>query len=868
MSELMNPIYVSDLAAYIQRLVKIGSDIKSNAVPAMFRQEKLPQNKREAFSSAVLTAMKYWDEYGQKLRQNIKITDPMTGIRIPQWSNVREWIYANYDYDSVLLLADGIIRGINDRKIKNPDDIISFKDHVCSKAFGNLPDEIPDLLTDVTTATEYKYDQPSTAADVGRFKAIKSYEGLINRHTGMDMYKSIITAVLTTIDNMTDIVKSYENRNVMKTAILNTIVDYAVYSMSVFICRIYAIMAYVYPFISADRSANGTKGYDESVTSASQISDNDVDELVGSNRISKFIDTDDIVYKDLENFDVLKDDLKNLCNRFGTEEIKTFTNALAKDKVFGPLIDNELIRTVHDWRTGTALNMRAQINELHTRIKESMFNSQHALEGTYSPKHQILHAIASMDPVKDVGESVRSMYAFYVEVVGDIRSILQWLSRTGNMDDVDVTARNHAIECSKMILELYREIIGVIVDKCRDIEKHYNDRHDQVARQTMNMLSIRVPGEQKSDISTPDNMMSSIPATTRMPAGVESIYQTQAFESVQLYNEMIKMYPEFANDMYFNEAINIDVIINKLIAALVSVSKKWRYMFNNPKFQEAVKWTTEHEAEIRGWNYSSITMDVLPYKKTITVPANFNNLKLNLSQINDSHLRNHDALQGFIKTLYPSEIVYGWFTDKDENKRKTAPVRYKNLILFFDDPTRCPDSIPATVKQSGNQLRETVGDWIDTMKSSQSVYQEFSKMDHDIDTAVKMLKNKVLTMTRTGSNTSNDQGKNNEDKSNTTPPAVNVSQEQKQGSTTNLHEAGEVSVNNGNQSTPKSDDKTESKDMMIGTAITEISNTVNNIWGALHDIFIEYTMNQYNSLKDLYVSVTNAINNQKAEQTK
>ena len=95
--------------------------------------------------------LKFWEEYGQQCSDVVKTVKCSTQVETIDQQIVKDYLYANYDYASMLPFVDGMIKGATDGTMKKVSDIEDFFNFTTNKAFDNIGQGVGGCLDSVTS---------------------------------------------------------------------------------------------------------------------------------------------------------------------------------------------------------------------------------------------------------------------------------------------------------------------------------------------------------------------------------------------------------------------------------------------------------------------------------------------------------------------------------------------------------------------------------------------------------------------------------------------------------------------------------------------------------------------------------------------
>lgn len=842
-------LYDTKIIDCVRSIQQESYNLKKNIFKNNLMANNVDRNVINQYLIQVNAFLKYWDEYSQDLMSKIKLSKGIEGVYSIDFQWVKEMLYANYDYASILPFVDGIIKGISSDKFQVPDDIEDFKYHIISKAFKDLPNEIGAVVDSVTISEArngISIYRKSSKTDAKLFDSIRSY-AIFNQRDRKELYKAI-SACIEFITDQQNMLKYFKPNNTkMFISIINNIVDYITYSIVVYACRIYLISSYAYPFIEETGEIRESVSTEELKTASGEIK---------YNEITIFRNTDDIICRDPDNTKKFIEIFISFIKEIGAEPIigtyrpsygENYLNSIKNSETnkFCSQLNSNTLFLFLDHRSGLFHindNMSKTINELNQLIKELVFNSDQGMQGTSSPKQQLFHVIRGVtcdNNLKSYQELALDLYLFSVGILGNVKFVINYLTKFRNSErqypQYNTTALNLASESIKIMTEFYRDLTTVISHKARDIEMKINELRSKDIDVTLDKLKLNVD----PIAGTNNNMMVAVPDTTRIPIELMDIYDAPTFESLELYDEYVKFTLNAYSEMYFSEAFNIGNVVNTIISKIMAAIKRLQAFWNDKTVQHAFKWVRDHEQELLSMDFSAGKMEkVALYKKNVQLPKNFNNLSNNLKTFSEKNISSSEEADKFIKSLYPDEIIFNWFNKETNDDKNNGATLYKNFILYYD-MNEVKSELPGFKELSGASLSTAVKDWITTVKGIEETVKGFSKIGTDINSSMNVMKNKLTSISNSSANVSGGNASGapdiskigNEENKPGTPPNQNTP-------TTPAPQPKEQEENNNG--------------VVVSNIVTRVASAIDHLYVPLQPIFIEYIKAMYKYLQEAY----------------
>jgi hypothetical protein len=835
-------LYDNNISSSIRELVEESSYLKSRVFKSIISGEIFKSNSSLDYKRFVSDFIESWTNYAEDLVEKMKTANGVAGISTVNYNFAKEYIYAKDDYASVLQFADGVVKGIKDNKFKDPDDVEDFFVFMVQKAFHEKGDSVASVL-DSVLINGISVDMISNTSDYDAkmFDTVKKYQ-MFNSRDPKELNKAIDKVVDFLTDEMGDIIRDLKHNNMkMFVSMVNNIIEYITYSLTIYATRIYLISQYAYPFINGYKET--VRPVSESVGEKTELGESDIainvmhsaSELLCRDytKTKEFLNTFDAFIKSIGADPLFGVDKPKPCSY----QFKTLLN---DDNVFSSkLIGNALFEYITSFEMYPLDSNRNEwFTEMNHILKEYIYNNTHAIEVSHTPKHEILHVIRGAEYDKTVNGYQKLAKDLYVLTCNILNGISRYINHLENWIEVDHVTFNYntsmindVAENIKMLKDLYVEFATIFLHKARDIELEFNYLKKANIAKIENEISIKIPN-QKSELDYDYNMMNAVPDTTRLPIDLMDLYDLPTFESLELYDDYLRSLPGMEDDSYLSEAVNISSIINAIFSRIKSVFNRFASFISDKKFEAARKWVIDHQNDILSLDYTGKEIYVLPYKQNVTLPAGYNNLIEKLKAFDEKNVESDVARTEFIKSLYPSEAIYNWFYGNETDK--SGPEMYRNHILFYD-LNEVKKEIPAAVAINGQTLHNALSNWITTMRQAPDTLNEFKRIKDQIETAVNGVKSKMVSIENTAK-----QKEMNDDKE-TNPPSM-TSDKKEEG------EAKPIEV----PPTTKEGDNKSSATSGNEALLVEIQTTIMRLWGSLASTFIHYYLTEYKYIKDAY----------------
>lgn len=740
------------------KLLKQGVSQVKDAINDRFQTENFMDtiNKDHSgvkeFLRNVNDFLKMWTEYSEQIQTQLKDIDLQQldlGFKVFQYEYIKEFVYGNYDYASVMKFVDGLIQGIEMESMDSPEAIEQFKTHTISLAFGNQADSVMGLLDSVLTANNATNMKPADQMDVTLFNNVKHYNYLFKRSDRVELYRAIDGTIKFILDN--EVIKEEVNHQNAKLfiAFLTSSVEYMIYSMTAYATRIYVIGQYVASFNSESKRINPAVGGEPGPTSVMESAgqmyngpDNftpeQFSEYINGHTSTTFQTADEITFKDHTKLDAFLKLFETFLGNIGATIPEKYQQDVEKNnKMMSSLKENNLLFELicgHKISPGNTM-------EFHQALKSAMFNPHHGLGGTVTPKHEFLKVIRETSygtSSNDLKTHATALFEFARCTMGKlsnaIKSVISQKDCSYSRDNQGLMENKTMGESLTFLGSLYSELAWAFAQQTRYIEQSINEANLKSNDEVFQMVALKIPAF-RSDINKNDAMNMSIPVTTRGLDKDIDLNELYLFEQYEMFDRYLRSLPEFGDEWYLSEA-GVSTFANTIKAGFEALWNMVVNFFNGQHFQRARQWVLDNEEGINqlinnASAFNNKSIKALPYKDVITIQDDVvNNLK-KLGNFNPSeHLNDVDA---FITSLYPSADVQGWFDGGN------GPVKWKNHILFQDLAAQPSTQEPSEIPISGADLHKKFGIWVNAVKEAPNIFKGLTDAHNGIRAASKQL---------------------------------------------------------------------------------------------------------------------------------
>lgn len=846
------------ISNYIHELVREGGSIKNEIFKSVIMKKDLDKRKVQQYLGYVNSFLRYWDEYASSLYEEMKKSNGIEGVKTIPYERIRDFVYAKNDYASVLEFLDGMIK-ITKKEGTKVDDITDFMDHTLSKAFPDREDSVAGLLDNALDLCSYDSKIIVDKSSSSKYSTVKSYN-IFDRRERSIIYKAVEKTIDYMVHDITNHSVELSKDMKMFVSIINNIVEYINYTLTAFATRIYVISSYASPFIiAAVENADGPK-----YEAAANIESNP--DIV----INVLSTTDEIVCRDFDKFSDFAEAIDTFIKAAGIDLGQTPEGSCCPRITFqhigdstmnanpfcSKLISNRLYQFLTKDLSWGLFDGNRQVGaeELNAEIRALIYNPTQGIQGTSSPKQEILQVIKNINPKEETLEGYKELFkdfsVFGLNILFKVKDLTERMIRlksdNGDYPRFHVTAVNRISESMKIVAELYRDLATAILYRARDLEMIINTLRNAEIEKTFSSLKLNVLGSNKKDVSPDDNNMSGVPDTTRIPLELMDIYSSPTFEYLQMLDEYTKHEYGLEDDPYFAEgyyaeAVSVGDIVNKIMSVLAAARKRFDTFFNNKSFVAAYKWVQQHQNELTSMTFTG-ALKVLPYTKDINID-HIPSLIASINSFNEKDVASTDAMNEFIKKLY---LVKGksmqdlFNTEKFDEK--TAGALYTNFVLFGKDPlVKENATIEPILLDSSEKIKQQLPNWIDNVSKAEQTHKSLLDTSKRIETAVNSLKSKVVSIQGTPSSSSTPSQKDE-------APALNGGNDNtKPGST-----ASSSTTQSTSNTQQQKDDMGGGKQASLDKLLVEIASATNKMWDGLYYPITKAMKDQYQYIKEAY----------------
>jgi len=743
----------TDLRKSVHEITKAASKLKQNIFKAVIMSEDINKDVIKDYMGEVSSFLNMWSEYADKITDGMNSCDPSEGPYAIEYKDVKSYLYCKYDFASIILFADGIFKGITNHKFTESDDIEDYFEYIVNKAFKGRADSVAGLLDEVfTLGNEFSPRKKASKAEAALFKSI-SGKDLFEKMDVKEIYKSIEKTAEYIIYDLNKHLQIRSIEPKLMISVINHVVEYMNYVLTAYATRIYTISQYVCPYIFFRSYNESVKSHIKSVPSDNEITVmRDANEIIFKD-IHKLVEVSQVYEKFLKSIGSYNffADKRDSFNPAGVPELAELENNYFGSK----LISNELREFLSNRLYADQLYSR-NFQDL-VRIKDSLnamtLSPKHAIENVTTSKQEMLHVIRGTKPEKETIEGYQKLASdlgeFIIQMLSKLKMsfhiIEDFMNHESNNPKHNNSALTTATELAKNILELYKELNVAFLYKARDIEMKINEIRNIKIANTINDLTIKIPGGEKSDFSSSHNMMSGVPELTRIPLDLIDDYSLPSLEEMTMYDEYVESLPGMKDFWYYNEAVNIKDVANALMAWLAGLKKKWDTFWTNRELNEAIEWCKKYQSSLTQMTFTPPMENIIPYKSSVYI-SHIDTLINKLNAFNSDVLKSQESLDKYIHNLYVTEKMdLNKIFNNDKIEAKKINELYRNWILFGIDPSSSNTELKTKTLNSHEEIKaELTNVWFENVAKCDQTRQGITELNNRIDQALTTIKSKIV----------------------------------------------------------------------------------------------------------------------------
>lgn len=709
-------------------IIKDVNDIKSQVIDIVCQNKHTALKKPQVFLNKVNDFLKFWHEYGKRAAEAVDtngvLANPTTNLK---YNYVRKFLFGNFDFKSVLLYVDGMVKHISDeKKSYTQEDLEEFYKFTIKDAYGTDNVDISSLLTDFEVSGEMETPDEEPDFDINMLQGFEIFKD--NDYT--DLYKSIEGIIdFISFDRMKNLflLKKQIKNNLLTSFAVKSIFDYIIFSLTFYAIRIYTVAKFLNNFVNDDSEKN------ESFTEAVITPEDGLDEFLQKMVIFKldiesaywyedaiFASMDELVARDLDKTSFYKM-FKMFADAHGISNLKIetidrkhfiseFTKPFMESKLFNFFVENDFKNP----------SFNPNLTELYLKLKYLLNTPNQALATSENPVHNhrvrfldffIKMTCANKNSLAELKHSSAVVYHFAKFMFEEVLTpALDWINhchcREIKPSDFTTDRKIYSI-MNNFVSAFYDEFSLIVLKVMQYIENkiyYYEDEHHRDDK-----TNKPSPGYVRA-VTRFDQVF--IDGQQTFNESYVNVWSYPYYENMKLYNDYLKSYPEFSSLSYFNEGVA--EWWDKIVAWFKGIIDKIMLFFQNSKVKNCIKWVDNNKANIKGavWkDDTEISVDWYFYKKEISME----HIKLtiaNLKSPQNNEVSNGDKFDEKQAEVWEKKL-WNEFLSKYGNEGKPL-ISNDNIIklskeksaalkasivnkIFFDVPA---DKMPQNVDDS------------------------------------------------------------------------------------------------------------------------------------------------------------------------
>ena len=845
----------------IDEVIHMGT----NATRALFKSytsgDKVDIRPIQLYCGTLQDFLLSWDKFATDLASKMKTTlkVDLNGVKGIHYAAIKPYLYASYDYLSVLPVTEGIFKGIKENKIDNVKKLDDFVNHSVSKAFDGKSANVGSIIEDIIDFNKENL-LPLDSTETAKFNAVK--EQRLFDSSDVDKMMKAFTKVLTYVSDVVKEGNTLPANDVgFSAAILAAIINYINYTVASFEKKIVLIYMYAWPFLYSNKNEKlESISVLESVLINPNL-DKDVESVIGK-------EIDEYLCRDMDKYIELFQKYQEFLRSIGAETDSNLNDIIVKAKfdkdTMAPYyqmfdgskeVDNIFVKDL----TGSPIveffanapqwiGTRRSSTILES-LKDLVYIKKVASPTTTSSYNDFLFILRNDKLDDNTLAANRKTASDLISIITAIDVFILELIRKREDGIWDGFSSSHSelnafAELRKLYLDIYREINVIALYRLKDIELRNNEIQNKLKQDVLDELTIKVPGE-KPDISPDDNMMCALQDTKHISAELPQMYATPTMESLQLYDEYIQSVL-MENGGYFAEAFDVAKVINSILAAVTSMFDRFTTALKDKRVKDAVAWVRQNSAMLKSAKYAG-TMKVAPYKENIKLGYT-RNLVNNINTLDIDSVHYPEGRQAFIDKLYGNKTISNLFeSNKDKAVKKS---QFENYLILGINPPADNTTTVTPISLTDDSIRtQGIPVWISNVESAEAVVNEMDAFSKTIKDALNGLKTKVLAA-QPKTESAIFEADPNDNKKEETPGDASANAEEVEKQEDNADQKAAEANAEKNANDAKEDNKAmkDSYTQILADLDKVIANIVMPIGSSIRDCIVQ----QYNYIKDAY----------------
>ena len=616
------------LGEYIfNSIIKDVRDLKSQVIDNIYSNERKALSKPQDFLTKINDFLKFWYNYGKRTADLIESQGVSNkSVDNLKYDYVKKFMFGNYDFKSILLYVDGMIKHIYEEKSYDKDKLNDFYKYTLKTAYGMDEMNPTSLLTDLEVNDNMEIPSDGPEFDINM---LSDYE-IFKENDYTDLFKAIEGVVDFIGQNKMKRlfeIKKYLNNKLLTSFAVKSIFDYIEFSLYLYAIRMYVVSRFLSGFVDSGEKPDP---FSESVINE--------DDVVGSFLKRMVIFKLDIVqahwYGDSIFASMDELNVRSLDKTKFFKLFKTFLDVHAIKYSDKPIMNDAFIKEYSKYFKDSQVfdffmkqNIPDSVDEYYLKLKYLIHVPNMGLLTSEKPIHN--HKTRFFDMLIKMGCGSESLFdckkgsvlIYYFMKIFLEQSVKNQLNRINTLacecpcrsmirpSDVTTVKKLYS-EMNNFLSSFYDELSFMCFRVVQYLEnKIFYYEHE-----------MKRTGLKKDDTAEPENNLI-------RPVGQnfdqiywddQSVFNENSvfvhmypfYENMQLYYKYLHSLPEFQELNLFTEDFSDDVgnAVDKtketvqkgfdgFIAWINSLWEKIREWFGNATVQGCFKWVKEHRSE-------------------------------------------------------------------------------------------------------------------------------------------------------------------------------------------------------------------------------------------------------------------------------
>ena len=740
------PFTEKSLEMYIRKtIVKEVNDLKSQVIDDVSQNKHRNLKKPQSFLNKINDLLKFWHDYGVKAMEDVKsvgvFASPKNGL---SYKFVKQFMFGNFDFKSVLLYVDGMVHHITDGKDKyTQQDLEDFYNYTIKTAYGTEYNDIDALLS--ATEINHKFKIPDEPIDFEP-QMIRDYE-LFNESDYTDLYKSI-EGVIDFIGNdrlkVLFQLKKEIKHTLLASYAIKSIFDYIIYSVSFFVVRSYIVSEFIRQFVGDPE----TESYTESVINANDT----IEEFMKKMVIFKldieqaywygesiFASMDELIARDLDKcrfFELFKTFFEMHNIKYSDEDIDNKKFKIGFSKYFK---DSQLFNFICSSCPCKYYEEHPQTEEIYLKLKYLLHTPNLALQRSGQIRHDhraifidnlIKISCVDKDSLPILKKSAVFVYHFAKYMFNNyLKKFMGWANdldfhKAMKIKPSEVTTELKLLSEINNFLTVFNDELSLIVLRIMQYIENKIYYYENEAKRTGKVYDKT--SEPEDHYLHPIGVFDQIYVNGQdvfnesllMDPQNESLKSAMLYpyyDNLRIYSEYVKSIPEFQNLDYYNEDgwWQPAKWIDSIKAWALKIYNEALGVFTKNKLANNAKWVSDHKDDLLNSEYykEEDQLEKCQKFKNITDSNDFIK-KINytdfLSEVVKLPEDDNTSFDAWVKKINEStaaQILPKWVLNNFETKGDLVKKLYP-YSLFYD--ISVPEDIVLTTERVNDLMKETL----------------------------------------------------------------------------------------------------------------------------------------------------------------